>query len=411
MGEPGPLRSPAFRRYFGARLITVVGNGFATIALAFAVLDLTGSSADLGLVLAARSIPLVVFLLLGGVFADRLPRHLVMVVASLLSFASQSVAAALVLTGYAQIWQLAVIEAVNGTAVAFILPAMTGVLPQLVPREQVPQAAALGGFARNAGSIAGAALGGVVVAAVGAGWGLAVDAASFAVGALLLIGLRLPAAARVEATTVLRDLRDGWREFSSRTWLWVVVLAFGVINAVEAGAWNTLGPVIADETFGRRVWGLAVSAQSVGLLIAMVLMLRYRPHRPLLVGMAGALGLVPGMAALAVWPAGWPLLLALALAGGVGIGLFEVTWDTSLATHVPLDALSRVSSYDSLGSFVALPVGQVAGGWLGAAFPARAVTGVGAALIAVTIAASLVSRSVRDLPATPAGTPGARLER
>jgi MFS family permease len=403
--SPGPLRSTGFRRYLGARLVSVLGSGFATIALAFAVLDLTGSSADLGLVLAARSVPLVVFLLLGGVFADRLPRHLVMVAANLVSFATQAVAATLVLTGVAQIWQLAVIEAVNGTAVAFIMPAMTGVLPQLVPREQLQQASALGGFARNGGSIAGAALGGIAVAAFGSGWGLAVDAASFAVSAALLVGLRLPAADRAEATSVLRDLRDGWREFASRTWLWVVVLAFGVINAVEAGAWTTLGPVIADETFGRKVWGLAVSAQSAGLLVAMVVLLRYRPRRPLLVGMAGVFGLVPAMAALGLWPHGWPLLLVLALAGGFGIGLFSVTWETSLATHVPLDALSRVSSYDALGSFVALPLGQAAAGWLGAAFPARAVAGLGAVVVAVTVAAGLLSRSVRDLPAAPPAVP------
>lgn len=191
MGMPAPVRSATFRRYLAARVVAVLGNGFATIALSFAVLDLTGSSADLGLVLAARSIPLVLFLLLGGVFADRLPRHLVMVGASLVSFGSQAVAAALTLTGYAQVWQLAVVEAVNGVAVAFIMPAMGGILPQLVPREQVQQASALAGFGQNAGSIAGAAVGGVVVAAVGSGWGLAVDAACFAVSAALLVRLRL----------------------------------------------------------------------------------------------------------------------------------------------------------------------------------------------------------------------------
>ncbi|HEY3505497.1 MAG TPA: MFS transporter [Actinocatenispora sp.] len=402
-GAGSPLRIAAFRWFLAARLVAVVGNAVAPIAVAFAVLDLTGSAADLGLVLAARSVPLVVFLLFGGVVADRVPRHLVIVAASVVSFASQAVAATLLLTGYAQLWQIVAVEAVNGAAFAFTAPAMAGMVPQLVPRDVLQQASALGGFVRNGGAVLGAAFGGILVAALGSGWGVAVDAATFGLGALLLLRVRPPAeSGRADgagpAGSVLRDLRDGWREFASRTWLWVVVLGFSVVNAILAGGWNTLGPVIADDTIGRGPWGLVLSAQSVGLLVAMVVMLRLRFRHPLRVGLIGMCAVVPQLAVLAVYPTPGALAIG-ALAGGIGGGLFDVAWETALGTHVPLDRLSRVSAYDGLGSVVALPVGQVVGGWLGAEFAPRPLVLAGAVVLAVVLAAVLACRPVRDLPA------------
>lgn len=395
-----PLGIAAFRWYLVARLVTVVGNAVAPIAVSFAVLDLTGSAADLGVVLAARSVPLVVFLLFGGVLADRLPRQWVMVAASVVSFVSQAVAATLLVTGYAELWQIVVVEAVNGMAVAFTLPAMSGLLPQLVPRVALQRASALGGFVRNGGSVVGAALGGVLVAAFGSGWGVAVDAAAFGVGAVLLLRVRAPRRADGPPSRggVLRDLREGWREFSSRTWLWVVVLGFSALNAILAGAWNTLGPVIADDTIGRGPWGLVLSAQSVGLLVAMVAMLRLRFRHPLRAGMIGACALVPQLAVLALYPRA-AALLVVALVGGVGIGLFDVVWETAIGTHVPLDTLSRVAAYDALGSLVALPLGQVVAGRLAAGFAPRPLVLAGAVLLAVVVAGVLSCRAVRDLPA------------
>ncbi|GAA4211082.1 MFS transporter [Actinocatenispora rupis] len=399
----GPLRITSFRWYLSARLVAVVGNAVAPIAVSFAVLDLTGSAADLGLVLAARSVPLVVFLLFGGVLADRLPRHLVMVAGSVVSFASQAVAAALLLGGHAYVWQILVAEAVNGAASAFIMPAMAGVVPQLVPRGLLQQASALGGFVRNGGMVLGAAFGGILVAALGSGWGVAVDAASFGAAALLLLRVRPPADdAPAPGGTVLRELRDGWREFRSRTWLWVVVLGFGVLNAIEAGGWNTLGPVIADDTVGRGAWGLVLAAQSIGLVLATLAMLRLRFARPLRAGLIGIAALVPQLAVLALYPTTW-VLLPVSLLAGFGIGMFDVAWETALGTHVPLDRLSRVSAYDGLGSLLALPLGQVVAGHLGATYPPRLLVLAGSVLLALVLAAVLASRDVRTLPATSGG--------
>lgn len=391
-----PLRYAGFRRVVLSRLVTNVGNGMAPIALAFAVLDLTGSAADLGLVLAARTLPMVGFLLFGGVFADRLPRHLVIAGGSAASLLSQAVAATLLLTGHAEMWQLVVVEAVNGAAVAFIMPAMTGLTPQLVPSAELQHASAMGGFARNGGRIVGAALGGVLVAAAGPGWGLAVDAATFAVAGLLLLGVTLPPVVRDAGTSVLRELRDGWAEFASRTWLWVVVAAFGGLMAIEGGAWETLGPVIANGTIGRAAWGLVEAGQSIGTIASALLMLRLRFTRPLVAGMVGMAGPALFLLMLAFWPSTVPLV-ALATLAGLGIGVFAVTWDTAMARHIPTTVLSRVSAYDALGSLVAMPVGQIVAGRLAGWFGATPVVAVGAVAYLMIAAATLLCRDVRRL--------------
>jgi MFS family permease len=391
-----PLRNSGFRYYAGARFATLLGNAIAPIAVAFAVLDLTRSASALGIVLAARTVPMVVLLLLGGVIADRFPRHRVLVVSSLVSFGTQGLAAALLLTGTAEVWHLAAIEAANGAGVAFALPAVQGIMPHLVPRGQLQQANALNGLVRSVTLIGGASTGGVIVGFLGPGWGLAVDALSFAVAAVLLARLRLPAGDRPEKSTVLYDLRVGWQEFVCRRWVWVVVAAFCLLNAIQAGAYGTLGPVVADETFGRVGWGLVGSAMSVGLVVGGIALLRFRPRHPMRLGVAGMLCEVPLLLALGVAPSVWLLVLA-AFFAGVGVELFSVAWETALQQHIPAEKLSRVASYDMLGSLVALPAGQLLVGPLAAAYGVREVITVGAALYAVIVVVTLVDRSVWSL--------------
>lgn len=251
----GPLSHAPFRWLLAARTTAIVGNSVAPIALAFAVLDLTGSAADLGLVVAARSIANVAMLLFGGVLADRLPRGAVLVGSSLAAAATQGSIAALVLTGTAGIPILIVLSVVNGAVSAVSLPAAAALVPDTVPASLLRPANALLRLGLNGGSIVGASGGAVVVAAVGPGWGLAIDAAAFAVAAILFARLRLPQrsdAAGPEATASLwTELREGWREFASRRWIWIVVLQFAVLNAAFVGATTVLGPLVADETFGR----------------------------------------------------------------------------------------------------------------------------------------------------------------
>lgn len=332
---PGPLASTPFRWLLAARTTAIVGNAVAPIALAFAVLDLTGSAADLGLVVAARSIANVAVLLFGGVIADRLPRNVLLVGTSLAAAATQGTIAALVLTGTAGIPALVVLGVVNGAVAAVSLPAAAALVPDTVPAAQLRPANALLRLGLNAGSIEGASAGAGVIALIGPGWGLAIDAAAFAVAALLYARLRLPAVpAAAERTSVLSDLREGWREFSRRRWIWIVVLQFAVLNAAFTGATVVLGPLVADESLGRGAWGLVVAAQTAGFALGAVIALRWRPRRALGIGVAGMAVAALPVAALAAAPALAVLVGAFAL-GGLAMEVFAIAWDQSLQSHVP----------------------------------------------------------------------------
>jgi len=220
----GPLGQREFRLLFAGRTTSFIGSAFANVALAFAVLELTGSKADLGYVLAARSVPQVIFLLVGGIWADRLPRHLVMVWSNVISGVSQGVIALLLLLGHAEIWQLMVLAAINGMSSAFFFPAAVGIVPQTVPRSMLQSANAVLRLGMNSSWIVGAALGGLVVAATSPGIGVAVDAGTFFLAALFTSLIRLPRELRMEASNFIAELAEGWREFSSRIWLGVIVL-------------------------------------------------------------------------------------------------------------------------------------------------------------------------------------------
>ncbi|HMI99661.1 MAG TPA: MFS transporter [Gaiellaceae bacterium] len=390
----GPLGLRPFRLLFLGRTTSFIGNAFANVALAFAVLELTGSKADLGYVLAARSIPQVIFLLVGGIWADRLPRHLVMVTSNLVSGASQGAIAFLLLSGHAQIWHLMALAAVNGMSSAFFFPAATGIIPQTVPKPLLQSANAILRLGTNGSYIAGAALGGLVVAATSPGIGIAVDAATFFLAALFTALIRLPSALRMEASNFLAELVEGWREFSSRPWLWSIVLQFGFVNAVELGVSGVLGPAIAkDHLGGAAAWGLILTAQSLGLVAGGLLLLRLRPRRILLVATLGVLITIPFTLGLA-GPLPLVGLIALATVAGIGQETFGILWDTAMQQEIPTKKLSRVSSYDALGSFVLIPLGLAVAGPASEVFGTRP-TILGAAAISLT--ATLAVLLVRDV--------------
>jgi MFS family permease len=361
------------------------------------VLELTGSKADLGYVLAARTVPMVVFLLVGGIWADRLPRHHVMVASNLLSGASQAAIAALLFFGHAQIWQLATLAAVNGASSAFFFPASTGIIPQTVPEALLQEANAVLRLGRNSSVIFGSALAGLVIAATSPATGIAVDAASFLVAAWLTARMRVPSSLRMESSNFLADLALGWREFSSRAWLWSIVLQFSVVNAVEQGSQSVLGPAVAEDHYhGAAGWGLIAAAEAVGLLVGGLMMLRARPQRMLLVATLGMVLTVPLLFGLAI-PLPLVSVLVLAFAAGLGIETFGVLWDTTMQQEIPQDRLSRVYSYDALGSFALIPLGLAAAGPLAEAFGTRA-TLIAAGLFSLGATLSvLVVREVREL--------------
>ena len=396
LGALAPLREREFRLLFAGRVVSYVGNAIAPIAIAFAVLDITGSKSDLGLVLAARSLPQVIFLLAGGIWADRLPRHHVMVASSLLSGASQGAVAALVLTGTAEIWHLAALGAVNGTASAFFFPASSGVMPQTVPGELLQEANAILRLALNAAWIGGAAAGGLLVAGVGPGWAIAIDAVSFALGAVFVGLMRLEPVA-MEARNFLAELGEGWHEFRSRTWLWTIVVQFSVVNAVVSGSFSVLGPAVADaELGGAAAWGLILAAQSAGLVAGGLLALRFRPQRILLVASLGILIAAPELIALGV-PLPTLAIAGFSFVAGMGIETFGVLWDTAMQQNIPGEKLSRVYSYDALGSFVLIPVGLASAGPVAELIGVRAALWSAAAVVVVATLLVLLVEDVRSL--------------
>jgi MFS family permease len=375
----------------------MLGSAMAPVALAFAVLDLTDSTTDLGIVLAARQIPVILLLLVGGVWADRLPRHHVMVASNVLSGASQAVVAALLLTGRAQIWQLALLAALNGASSAFFVPASTGVIPQTVTTPLLQQANATLRLALNATTITGAAIGGILVAATSPGTAIAVDAVSYFAAAACIAAMRVSAADRVPGSTVLRELREGWHDFWSRTWLWVIVLQFGVVNAVQAGAFQVLGPGIAkDDLGGPAAWGVILTATSIGLILCGFMMLRWRPRRLLLTATLAVFPLSLPLIALAI-PAPLPVVIACAFAAGFFVEIFGVLWDTSMQQEIPPEKLSRLSSYDALGSWVLMPIGYVVVGPISTAVGTKTTLLGCAILILGATAPVLLSRDVRTL--------------
>ena len=402
----GPLGHATFRWLLAARTTGVLGNAVAPIALAFAVLDLTGSAADLGLVVAARSIANVAVLLAGGVIADRLRRDVVLVGTSLAAAGTQGVVAALVITGSATIPLLVVLSVLNGAVAAVSLPAAAALVPETVPAALLRPANALLRLGLNGGSVVGASAGAAIVAVVGPGWGLAVDAAGFALAGVLYSRLRLPARQDVGASagvagvgsgsSVIADLREGWSEFTRRSWVWIVVAQFAVLNAAFVGATTVLGPVVADDTFGRAAWGLVVAAQTVGLGLGAVVAMRWRPRHGLAVGVGlMAVTAVP-VATLGLAPA-VPALVVAFLLGGVALEIFAISWDQSLQGNVPRASLARVYSYDMVGSFVAVPLGEIFAGPAAQQFGTRPTLLACAAIIVVATLAAVSTRGVRGL--------------
>lgn len=345
---------------------------------------------------------MVVLLLLGGVIADRFGRTRVIQLSNVIAGSSQLGIAVLVLTGTAQLWHLVVLSAVNGAAAAANQPALAGLLPQLAPAGQLQAANALNAVLSNVTTVLVPAAAGVLIATIGPGWAVGLNGLTYLVAVLLLAPIRLPRPSReAVATGVLADLREGWSTVRSTTWLWVVVLAFAVLNALYAGGFTTLGPVFAEtSTLGADGWGFVVSSVGAGLLMTSLALTRIRLSRPLLWGMLGALGLGLPMIALGTTTVLW-VLMAAAFVAGIGVSIFDIGWHLALQEHIPRHLLARVYSYDMLGSFAAVPVGQLAFVPLGAAFGLQA-TLLAAGLVSVVIALlALLPPSVRALRRVP----------
>jgi MFS family permease len=387
----------AFRLLYAAQSISSLGDRLVPVALAFAVLNLTGSVTSLGLVLAAQTVPLVAFVLVGGVWADRLSRRRVMVTSDLVRATAQAASAALLLTGSARLWELVVLQAVYGTARAFFDPAALAVVPQTVDADELQRANSLIALSQNIAAVAGPAVAGVIVAAARPGWGLAFDALTFLGSAACVRAMPVIVATPRTPATMLQELRGGWQAFRARRWLWITVLCFTLYTGVCWAPWQVLGPQVARLFLGGPgAWAGIVVALGVGSIAGGLVALRARPRHPLRLAFAVFVLVTPLLFALVAAHAPLPVILAVALVDGASGTMFNTFWFTAVQSDVPADELARVFSWDYLGSVAVLPAGQALSGPVGALLGLSATLYAAAGVSLVLFALALAAPSVRN---------------
>lgn len=353
----GPLRFRDFRFLVIGTTTSSFGNAITPVALAFAVLDLGGSAAQLGLVVAAYALAEVVTVLFGGVLGDRVPRQLMMEGSAAGSAVTQAVIAASLIGGWSTIPLLAGVGALNGCLGALSGPSSQAMTRMTIPPEQLSSAVALRRLLQTSAAVLGFSAGGILVAAFGSGWAIAVDGATYAVAALCYSLIRVPTT-RAEGvrTSLVGDMKVGFAEVMRHTWLWLLIGQALLYHLFYGGAQGVLGPIVVRDSIGVSAWGIALSALMAGFVAGGLVCLRWRPRHGLFAGTA-LLSLTAAFPlAMALSDQLWVVLLG-AFLHGLGLEIFSVNWDLSIQQNVPEDRLARVYSFDMVGSFVARPLG------------------------------------------------------
>ena len=399
-----------FQVLLADRLLAPAAFAFSLVGVSFAVLDTTRSTADLSYVLAAQIVPSLIFTLVGGVIADRIRPQLVIIAGNLMIALGEGGFGILVLAGHPRLWQMILLETVTGTGMAIFYPASQALLPRLVPGRLLQQASAISRLAMNGGQMGGAVLAGLSVAVLGPGWALVTCGAGTLGTVPLMRTLRVVAHERTGDSGMLRDLRDGWAEFRSHTWLWAIVAQFGVILMAWYGAFQVLGPVVARSHLGGpAAWGAITAAESVGLIGGGLVALRFYPRRPMLfVVLIGMTVTIPTLSLAGLWPL--PVVCVCAFGVGIAIEVMMVVWTVTMMTNIPADRLARVSSYDALGTIMAMPAGALAAGPIAAAIGVSTTQYGAVVIILVSCLLALIPREIRTIrsPAA-AGTPNQKV--
>jgi Major Facilitator Superfamily len=379
----GPLGLPAFRLLFAARAISYVGTYLAPIAVAFAILDNGGGATAVGLSFAAWTLAQVAMLALGGVVGDRVPRRVVMVGSDLASTAVRTAMGVLLVFGHAHVWELIVLQGCGGAAVAFYSPASYGLVREVVPEELLQKANGLLAIARYAAFPLGAAIGGSIVALIGPGTALLVDAGTYGASALLLSRIDVESVARAGAG-FLRELREGWSAFVEQTWVWVLVLWISLYFLITYAPFFVLGPYVAKHSMhGASSWAFVVAGEGVGSLLGGLAGLRVRFRRPMVV--TGMLFMVTAAQNLILAFHPSTILLTPAAAGaGLAFSLGSVVWDTTLQRAIPPEKLARVASYGWMGAMVFLPAGYALAGPISMAIGLKAYLVIAASWVTVS---------------------------
>ena len=391
-------RNKGFVPLVAARFVSNIGNGLSPVALAYGVLAIKGSTAsDLSLVMVARFAPTIILMLVGGVIGDRFKRNRIVGGSDIIGSVFASVSAISFILGFANIPLLCLMGGLFGVLNALWWPAFSGVLPEILPKASLQKGNAVVGLISNFAVVIGALLGGTVVTLFGPGWALLVDAISFFIAGLLVWRIDLPPLPKKEKNSMLHDLKVGWREFSSRSWVVVVVLAFTFINFCFEATMSVLGPLaFHTRGHGPRDWSFNLAALTVGMIIGGVISMKFHFRRPLITGM-----LAISMTALWNFSIGMELALSIilltAILTGISMEVFNVIWGTSMQTNIPEESYSRVVSYDVLGSFAIAPVGVALAGplseWIGTSHTLLA----GGFIILIASLMPLFYTSVRNL--------------
>ena len=381
-----------------ARFISNLGNGLSPIALAYGVLSLKGATgSDLSLVMAARVTPMIIFMLIGGVIGDRFKRNRIVGGSDVIGSLFAATSAISFIDGFASVWLLCLMGGLFGILNALWWPAMSGVLPEILPKQSLQKGNAVVGLLSNFGFVAGALVGGTIVTLFGSGWALLVDAISFLIAGLLVWNINLPAMPIRERNSMFHDLKVGWFEFISRSWVVAIVISFTFLNLCFEATVSVLGPLAFNSGgHGPRNWSFNLAAITAGMIVGGIASFKIHFSRPLVLGMV-SIALVPAW----IYFMGFKLPLALILMGafiaGVAVEIFSVVWGTSMQTNIPEASYSRVVSYDAFGSYALAPLGIAFAGpiasWIGISHTLLVAASV--ALVAALIPLAL--KSVRGL--------------
>jgi len=389
---------PGFTSLAISRFISNVGNGVSPIALAYGVLSLPNATGkDLSIVMAARFVPLLAFMLFGGVLADRFQRNRLVGGSDMIGSFLAGMSAISLIAGFSSTFLLALMGGLFGILNAIWWPAMSGVLPEILPRDKLQQGNAVIGLMTNFGYIVGTLGGGILVATVGAGWGLLVDAGTFFIAGVIVWNLPILGKVKDKSPGIIHDLVVGWKEFISRSWVIAMVVAFALINMAFESMLSVLGPLnFSDPVSGPKQWSYNLAGLSFGMFLGGIGILKVKIGRPLFLAMI-----------LVAFSAVWDFALAFdmptfftilaSIFSGISVEVFMVTWNTSLQSHVPEESYSRVSSYDTLGSFGIAPLGIVIAGPLAMHFGVNTILIITGATTLIAALVSLLVPSVRNL--------------
>ncbi|MFD5327138.1 MFS transporter [Streptomyces sp. NPDC127092] len=394
---PGTLWNRNFRLFFVARAVAVLGEGMIPVAFAAGLLGAGHSGASVGYALGLWTAAFALFVLVGGVLADRFTARRMMITADLLRLPGALLLAVTFALGSPPLWAVYVLSAVSGVGAALFQPGVASTIPRIAP--DVQRANAVLRVVEALTTMAGPALAGVLVAVWSAAAAFTVNAATFAVSAVCFVLMRIPPAPAdgVRRGSLLSEMALGWREFRARSWLWGVIAIWTVYGLTVAGPMVPLTASLVTEEHGAAAYGVLMAVNGAGSAVGGLLAMRLRPVRPLAAGAVALLGLPVNLLLLGTG-APVPVLYAGSFLAGAAFAFWLVMWSTSVQTHVPQDALNRLHAYDVAGSLLMMGVGRTLSGPVAAVVGAQEVLLAGSALAVLVVTALLAVRPIRTLP-------------